>query len=303
MALQPRSQPPSRLPGGSSTDPPYGPMADSGYSNPFFYHQFADDFDNLLGPSGAYTITAASGSVVHSAGDGGLALFTTGAVAGNFAWAQLPAASFTLPLTGNNPPATANSSKKVFYLTRLQLADFTAADFIAGLCATTTTPFSGGGGAQGIVDGIFFYKAPGGTVLQLLNIASAGQSPSGAGFTNTFNIPTAAYTLTNAVNIDLGFEIDANQNLKVFVGAQLVGWIPQSGFGSVNAAGVPILPALGPVLVNYNYLSQQTGLAGQTQTPIMYTQANLNVSLGVCNGSTALAKTMTVDFHCAQKER
>jgi hypothetical protein len=304
MALQPRSQPPSRIPGGSSTDPPYGPLADSGFGNPFFYHQFADDFDNLLGPAGAYTVTSPnSGTVVHTAGDGGLALFTTGAAAGNFCYIQLPAASFTLPLTGNNPPVTANSSKKLFYLARLQLADFTAATFIAGLCSTSAAPFGGAGGTQNVVDGLFFYKAPGGTVLQLLNVASAGNSPSGSGFTNTFTIPTASYTLTNSVNIDLAFSIDPNQNLRAYVGAQLVGWIPQSGFGSVNSAGVPILPSLGPVLANYNFLSQATGMAGQTATPIMYSTAVLNMSLGVCNGVTASAKTMTADFHCAQKER
>lgn len=303
MALQPRSQKPSSLPGGSSTDPPYGPMYDSGYSNPFFYHNFSDDFDNLLGPSGAYTVTAAGGSVVHTAGDGGLALFTTGAVAGNFAWIQLPAASFTLPLTGNNPPVTANSSKKLFYIARIQLGDVSLSDFIIGLCATTAAPFGGGGGTQNVTDGLFFYKAPSSTVIQLLNVASAGQSPSGSGFTNTFTIPSTAYTLTNGVNLDFAFEIDGNQNLKVWVGAQLVGWIPQSGFGSVNAAGVPILPTLGPVLCNYNFLSQATGMAGNAATPIMYTQAALNVSMGVCNGATAVAKTMTADFHCAQKER
>lgn len=303
MALQPRSQVPASLPGGSTTDPPYGPLALSGMSNPFFYHQFQDDFDNLLGPSGAYTITASGGSVVHSAGDGGLALFTTGAVAGNFAQAQLPAASFTLPLTGATPPGTANSSKKLFYLARVQLADVTLSSFIAGLCNTGTTLITGAGGTQNVTDGLFFYKAPSSTTLQLLNVGSVANSPSGSAFTNTFTIPAAAVTLTNAVSFDFGFSIDANQNLRVYVGSQLVGWIPQSGFGSVNAAGVPILPSLGPVLANYNFLPQATGLAGSTATPILYSTANLNITLAVCNGATAAAKTMTADFHTAQKER
>ena len=299
MAILPRSQPPTRVPNGSTTDPPYGPLALSGMGNPFFYHQFSDDFDNLLGPSGAYTITASGGSVVHSAGDGGLALFTTGAVAGNFAEAQLPAASFTLPLTGTNPPATANSSKKLFYLTRLQLSDVTLSTFIAGLCSTTAAPFGGAGGTQNVADGLFFYKAPGGTVLQLLNVASNANSPTGTGFTNTFTIPTAAYSLVNATNIDLGWAIDGNQNLFIFVGSQLIGWIPQSGTGAVSSAGVPTLPSLGPVMANYNFQAQ----GGQAATPIMYSLANLNVTLGVCNGVTAVAKTMTVDCHCCQKER
>lgn len=297
MALLPRSQPPARSPSGATTDPPYGPMGQSGMGNPFFYHQFADDFDNLLGPTGAYTVTAAGGSVVHTPGDGGLALFTTGAVAGNFAEIQLPAASFTLPLSGATPPASANSSKKLFYITRITLSDVNLSTFIAGLCTTTAAPFGGAGGTQNVPDGLFFYKAPGGTVLQLLNVASAGFDPAGTGFTNTFNIPTSAYNLVNATSIDLAWFIDGNQNLFAFVSSQLVGWIPQSGSGAVNAAGVSTLPSVGPVLANYNFQAQGP------QTPIRYSTANLNMTLGVCNGATAAAKTLTADFHCGQKER
>lgn len=300
MALSPASQVPTRLPAGSTTDPPYGPLAMSGMGNPFFYHQFQDDFDNALGVAGLYTLTG-TGTSVHTPGDGGLALFSTLAGASTFAQIQLPAASITLPGTGNNPPNTSTSNKKLFYLVRLQLSDVTLSAFIAGLCAT------GGGfttGAQSVTDGLFFYKAPGVTTLQVLNIASAGQSPSGSGFTNTFTIPAAAYTLTNGVNIDLAYYIDRWQNLSMFVGAQLVGWIPQSGTGAVNpVTGVPILPTVGPALVNYNFLAQQTGAAGNVATPIMFTQANLNLTLGVSNGVTAAIKTMTADFHCFQKER
>ena len=59
---------------GYTTDYSYGPMGDSGFGNPAYYHQYFDDFDNALGATGLYTLTAASGSIVHSAGDGGLAL-------------------------------------------------------------------------------------------------------------------------------------------------------------------------------------------------------------------------------------
>lgn len=300
MALLPANQPPVRTPSGGTTDPPYGPLADSGMSNPFFYHQFQDDFDNQLGVAGLYTTTG-TGSAAHTAGDGGLALLSTTATASTFATIQLPAGSFQLPLTGNNPPTTAASAKKFFYLARLQLSDVTLSSFIAGVCATSTTTFTTG--AQSVVDGLFFYKAPGGTVLQVLNVASAAQSPSGAGFTNTFTIPTAAYSLANGTNIDLAFYIDRFQNLKIFVGAQLVGWIPQSGSGAVSASGVPILPVMGPVLVNYNFLAQATGMSGNVATPVMYTQQFLSPTLGVSNGTTAAIKTMTADFHCAQKER
>jgi hypothetical protein len=268
-------------------------MAQSGFGNPFFYHQFSDDFDNALGASGLYTLTG-TGSAAHTPGDGGLGLFSTTGSASTHATIQLPVASVSLPLTGNNPPVTANSSKKLFYLARMQLSDVTLTGFIAGLCATGA-PFTTG--VTNVTDGLYFYKAPGGTALQLINVASNAGSPSGASFTNTFVIPTTAYSLVAATNFDIGFYIDGNQNLFAYVGSQLVGWIPQSGTGGVNAAGTPSLPVLGPVLANYNYNSQGN------QSPIMYTTTNLNLTLGVSNGVTAAIKTMTADFHCFQKER
>lgn len=295
MPSTPMNQPPIRCPAGSTTDPPWGPLAQSGFGNPFFYHQYADDFDNQLGAAGIYTLSG-TGTVVHTPGDGGNALFTTTAVANAFESIQLPAGSFTLPGTGATPPGSSASMKKFFYLTRLQLSDMTLGTFIAGVCVITGVPFNAG--TQNIVDGLFFYKAPGAlNNLVVLNIASAGQSPSGVGFTNTFTIPTTAYTLANNVNVDLGLAIDRNQNISVYVGAQLVGWLPQSGTGGVNAAGVPLLPVLGPVFVNYNFNAQGP------QTPVMLTQANLSPTLAVSNGATAAIKTMTVDFHGVQKER
>src|SRR3981189_3624892 len=111
MPVQAASPPPSRNTAGATSDPPFGPLANSGYGNPFFYHQFADDFDNLLGVAGLYTLSG-TGSAAHTAGDGGLALLSTLAGAGTFASIQLPAASFTLPTTGITPPGTSTSVKK-----------------------------------------------------------------------------------------------------------------------------------------------------------------------------------------------
>lgn len=294
MALSPASQVPARNPMGSTTDPPYGPLAMSGYGNPAFYHQFFDDFDNQLGAAGIYTVTG-TGTAAHAAGDGGTALFSTSGVASNHATIQLPAASFTLPTTGATPPGSSTSQKKLFYLARIQLSDVTLSAFIAGLC-TTGAPFTTG--VQSVVDGLFFYKAPGSAVnLSVINVASAGNDPAGVGYTNTFVIPTTAYVLTNATYFDLAFYIDKNQNLFLYVGSQLVGWIPQSGTGAANAAGVPTLPVLGPAFANYNFQAQGV------QTPVRFTTANLNLTLGVSNGVTGAIKTMTGDFHCVQKER
>lgn len=297
MALSPASQLPARNPMGSTTDPPYGPLAMSGYGNPAFYHQFFDDFDNQLGAAGIYTTTnTGAGTVAHAAGDGGTALFTTAATANALDSIQLPTASFTLPGTGATPPGSSLSQKKLFYLARLQVSDVTLATFIAGLCATTTTPFTTG--VQSVVDGLFFYKPPGAANnLVVLNIASAGNDPAGTGFTNTFTIPNTAYVLANNTYVDLAFYIDRNQNVFIYVGAQLVGWIPPSGTGAANAAGVPTLPVLGPAFANYNFQAQGV------QTPVRFSTANLNVTMALSNGVTAAVKTMIADFHCVQKER
>lgn len=264
---QPASQVPVRNPAGATSDPIYGVFADSGFSNPFFYHQFADDFDNQLGVTGAWTVSGAGGgTVVHTPGDGGLALFTTGATTNNFQSIQLPAASFTLPQGG---PA----GKKMFFIVRLALSDITNSALVAGLCTTTATPFAG------IADGVYFQKSSGGTVLNLIN--TIGSTPV------TTVIPASAYALVNATNIDLGFYIDRLGNINAFVGAQLVGWVPQSGTGAPNAAGVPTLPVLGRCL--------------QLAAPAV-SAANLNLTLGIQTGANA-AKTLTTDFISVQKER
>lgn len=259
MAL-PRSPTPGRSPAGFTTDWPWGPMADSGYGNPAYYHQFFDDFDNALGVAGLYTVSAGgAGTVAHTAGDGGLALFTTAGASGNFESIQLPAASFTLP-------QGAGAGKKLFYMTRLQLSDVTNSALVAGVVNITGTPFTA------IADGVWFSKASGGTVL---NINSAIAST-----VTTTAVPTSAYTLANATNIDLAFYIDWYGNLNVFTSPNMVGFVPESGTGATT-------PSRGRCL-------QISGLS--------LTTANLSPILGVQTGAAAV-KTMTADFHLAQKER
>lgn len=273
------SQTPQRLPGGSTADPPYSPWADNGNGDPFFYHQFADDFDNALGATGLYTITSVGGgTVVHAAGDGGLALFTTGAVATNFEEIQLPAASFTCP-------QGALAGKKLFWCARIQLSDVTNAGLVAGMVNTNTTPFTGG-----ITDGIWFSKASATTQL-VMNVAAASSIKS-------FNVATNTYALANNVNFDLAFYVDKYGNVQYSVGSQLFGWIPQSGTGaSTSANSYPSLPVLCPTGKLYSGNQVTTTGSGYTLP-----SANLNVTLAVLAG-TASAKTMTADFHGAAKER
>jgi hypothetical protein len=286
MTAPVRSPPPIRDQAGATTDWPFGPLADSAYGNPAFYHQFYDDFDNSLGAAGLWTVsTNNGGTVANTPGDGGLALFTTGAVSTNYAAIQLPSANFTLPQGVN-----VSLGKKLFFLARLQASDMTNSALIAGMCNTTATVFTGGS----ITDGIYFTKPSGGTTLNIITASG--------GVLSTWTIPTSAYALANATNIDLGFYIDYYSNLNVFVASQLYGFIPQSGSGAVIAAsGVTVLPNRGRVLqvtgVNWNL-----GPASPTGAPWTVSAVNLNPTLGIQTSAAAI-KTMTADFIGVQKER
>lgn len=253
----PASPPPGRSPAGWTPDWPFGPLADSGMGNPAYYHQFFDDFDNALGVAGLYTVSAAgAGTIAHSAGDGGLALFTTAGASGNFESIQLPAASFALP-------QGALAGKKLFYLVRLQLSDIALSTFIAGLCNTTATPFAG------IADGVYFTGS-----ASAINIVSA----VGSVLTTTAVPLNGNYV--NATSLDLAFYIDRLGNLNAFLSSNMVGYQPQSGTGAKT-------PTRGRVL----------------QVPnLTLTAVNLNVTLAVQTNAAAV-KTMTADFHMAQKER
>lgn len=251
--------PPSRNTSGWTSDFPYGPLAQCGIGNPFFYHLFCDDFDYSIAAS-VYTQTkTGNGTIAHNAGDGGTLLFTTNSAAPaatDICSIQLPAANFST-----------NDGQKFFFLARLKLADVVNAGVVAGLIQTTTTPFT-------VVDGVYFFKASGASNNLVLRVTKASANVD-------ITIPTAAYTLVNNTNIDLGFYIDRNSQVNAFVGSQLVGFIPQSGVGStlpprgVVASGSPALPLAATVL---------------------------NPTLAIRSGTTA-STTMTADFFMAAKER
>lgn len=298
-----RSPVPTRRPSGFSTDPPHGPLADFGLPCEFFYHYFTDDFDNNLGTANAgtlYTITSSgAGSVVHTPGDGGNALFTTGALVNNFESIQLPAASFQLPLTGAAPPGTLNDTRKMFYLARASIGH-TTDSLILGLTNTSATPFTTG--VQSVVDGLFLYKPPASTTLQILNIASAANSPTGSAISQTFNVP---FTFAANTSYDFAFYIDSYQNLKVWAATQLIGYIPNSGSGATGVGGVSALPVIGPLFANYNFQAMfaNSNIISTQNIPMVFSTANLNLTAAISNGTTAAATTMNLDFHMASKER
>jgi hypothetical protein len=275
----PASQVPQRLPAGSITDPPYGPWADIGVTNPFFYHLFSDDFDNSLGATGLWTVTLDGGSAAHNAGDGGQITLTTAAATGDYVSMQLPAASFTLP------QGTLAGKKMGFLFRSLGVTNFSNAAFVAGMCDQTTTPFGV------ITDGIYFQKNGGGTVLNL-TVAHASTY-------YIFNIPTANYVASGSTQLDLAWTIDRYGNILISVGPQLVGWIPQSGIGSSSNAPewYSSLPVLCPTSKLYSGNQPTTVASGY-----VLTAAVLTPTIAVEAASNA-AESLVVDFIGVAKER
>lgn len=271
---------PERNPAGFTSDPPYGPWADMGCGNPFFYHLFSDDFDNSIGATGLWVVTKTTGTAVHAAGDGGTVTLTTAATTNDFVEMQLPAASFSLP-------QGALAGKKFGFLFRLVgLSDVAASAFIVGMCNTTATPFAA------IADGIYFTKASGSSQISL-KVAAASS-------TFTYNIPTSHYSLVNATQIDFAFTIDRYGNILISIGSQLVGWIPQSGTGA--SVGTQLYPALPVVCPTDKLFSGNPNSSGYTASGYTLSTANLNPTIAIQAGANA-AKALTADFIAAAKER
>jgi hypothetical protein len=258
------NSPPVRYTSGISTDQKFGPLGDYGLPNPFFYHSWADDFDQEVNETGAYTkTTTGNGTVALVAGDGGLGLFTTNSstpAGADIASLQLPVAGFTY-----------TAGKRLFFLTRFQASSISAAAFQFGLIQQTVTPGT-------VTDGIWFSKAAGSLTNLAINIAKASAAVSVA-------LPTAAYTLANNVNVDLAFSVDRNGDVLAWVGSQLVGYIPQSGTG----------PNLPPLNQGFSVRILSPAFAN---IPIV----NLTPTLAMQSGAAA-SSTMTVDFVLAAKER
>lgn len=258
------SQSPVRYPSGVSVDNPFGVTGNMGLPNPLFYHMWADDMDQEVAETGAYTKTVTgNGTVALTPGDGGLALFTTNSstpLAADIASLQLPVAGYTVTL-----------GKKMFYMVSFQASSISAAAFQFGFIQQTVTPGT-------VTDGIWFSKAAGSLTNLAINISKASAAV-------TVALPTNAYTLANATQIQLGFSMDRNGNVQAWVGSQLVGNVPLAGTGSVLPPGNqgPVAAINSPATANI---------------PIV----NLTPTMAMQSGTTA-SSTMTVDFVLAAKER
>lgn len=244
---------PTRFQSGFTQDMRWQPLGELGIPDPFFYAYYDDEF--LPYNAAEYTVTAASGSVAGTTttGNGGRILFTTGATAASFAEIQLPVAGLQYVV-----------GRKLAYLARINVAAPTSSNIIAGLCNTTATPFTA------IVDGIYFSVTYGSPVISLVVVT---------GGVNQATLVTP-FSLTANTDIDLGFYVDRQGNIKAFIGANLVG------------ARRPNTAILGP----------DSAIANSSLVTSI-TSALLNPTLAISNGATAAAETMTADFQFAGMER
>lgn len=243
---------PVRFPSGVSTDYPWQLLADYGGVNPAKYHTFFDDFNVL---STLLTATKSNaGTLASAAGDGGRILATTDALVGDYVSLSPPFAGFKLV-----------AGKKAFFGARIKLAAVSTPAIRMGLVAATTTPFTAP------ADGIYLDKATGTSVVTIKHaIGSATESGT---------VPAASFSLTNATDVDMGFTVSRRGEICVFIGANLFGWLPQTGESPALAHG-PIARL----------------------SPASLTQVVLMPIIGVQSG-TASAKTMEVDLMFAAVER
>jgi hypothetical protein len=292
--------PPARLTEGSTTDGPYGVFAQSGNSNPAFYHQFFDDFDNSVGATGLWATVAngtGSAAAANIAGDGGLISLAPGSTGAGYSYMQLPQASFTYTQT-----------QKMFFGCRFTLTDsggVTSPTVLLGLAQHQAS------GTPAPTDGIYFRKNTANTFIDLIvNQASTPVSVTGGVGFQVWNSTTGLYStaLQSGVSYDCGYFVDFNGNIWGFFGLDLFGFVPQSGSGAYNtASGSGNLTVNPPRGAQYGATTSAYAAANpsfnQPRYPVVtYPSAVLSPMISILAGDTN-SPTLTVDFIAVQKER
>jgi hypothetical protein len=204
---------PTRFPQGVSTAASWQFFSAMGLPNPFYYHQFADDFDVVPATANGYTVTG-TGTVAAGSTDGGNVVLTTTAVAVEFEEIQRTNATFA-PVAG----------KKTYFVTRVALSDVTNSALIAGLSAATTTPFT-----APPTNYIWVTKASGSTNFNLVI--------NNNGTTTTTAFPTTLATaigLANGVVFDIGVHVTIKGALTATIVPNAVGYAPMSGTGMAGS--------------------------------------------------------------------
>lgn len=253
------SSAPMRIKAGFTQAQPYQPLNLIGMPNPLWYIDNHDDFTAWV--AGRYTLTnTGNGTIAGADGDGGRVLFTTNSTT--------PAGTDVSSMQSDSAAMVLNSSKKMGFMVRAQLADVTNPAFVFGKMQKTTTPFT-------VTDGIVFQKASGSTTINV-NVVS------GSTVQATAAIPATALTLANATDFDLAWEYDGRGTLLIYAAPAT------NGFVGTQSDQVR-LAVVGPC-------------ARLDLSALTLSAANLCATLAIQSG-TATSKTMNADFFYAAKER
>lgn len=239
----------TQFPSGINNCAPWQTMSESGVPDPSFSQLYHEDFTRYAAGDFTQTLVGAGTAALTAAqGPGGILLLTTTAGAADTVYEQSVAACFQF-----------TQAKHAFFKARLSLSDATLCDAYAGLIATSATPLAAN-------DGLFFFKASGGTTWVLRSIVG--------GVTTDTPLP-ANCVAANATFLEVGFHVDATGGVEVFFN-------PTTGVNTVN-------PAAGRGRVAYF-------------NSAAVTQALLAPSFGLRNGAAA-AKTLALDYLTVSSER
>lgn len=239
---------PVRFPGGVTNSAPFQTLANAGFLDPFFYHVYANDFNEISASDFTVTDTGTNTNAL-TAEDGGVLLTTTSAGASDSSYLQVPAAGFQFV------PATSTvAGKKSFFKTRVKISDANTSTFYAGLVATTTTPLTAN-------DGLFFLKASGATTF-ILRSTVGGVST---------DLALTGFNFANATYVELGWYFDGKTTVQAYVD-NLTGYYPQSGSGATNVgvsnkgAVAAFSPTLTTALLTPSFGLQNGAAASKTMS-------------------------------------
>jgi hypothetical protein len=275
------SQVPVRYPSGVSTDYSWGPLANYGDINPFFYQVIQDDMFGLPAADDPLTtvLSGTGAAIAAQAGDGGQWLFTTSTAGAGTSGIIGQKNNFFIPpalYTGSGSTATLYPSKKMFFLCRINVAAVASTTVYAGFFPQTTTTALP-------TDGIFFQLTSATSIVVTAYSASTLQWTITLPATTLFG---GAYA--NGNWLDLGLYYDRSQNVYAFAGFPLVGWLPASAWVGSNANTATPGP-LGAVA------AYQTGVSGA------WTPTTAGLTIGII--ATGTIQTIQGDFIMGSKER
>ena len=179
-------------------------LGNMGQPDPFFYGTYDNDFIGMGYAGGGATLTTTGTSTITNPaslpGFIGMEQYVTSAAAKDYASAQVTPAAFYL------------TGKKVFFVSRHNMADITGSSIVVGLINLNTTPFAA------ITDGVWF-SSPSGSSVIYLNSA-IGNVVTTVALPNTF---------ANGQIFDLGFEVNSRGDIYAYANAQGSGFVQQGG--------------------------------------------------------------------------